>query len=145
MDQRGAAELNDYAELVADVEHRLQERMLWLTNILRERAAGIAQHQSDQINRLTLVSVIFLPITFVTGFFGMNFNWMIANIGDRRAFLALGVALPVIIVGLTVVLFRRRGLLPRGRSDKDSFDQQYCQFCISSHVPPPQAIVTLTR
>ena len=52
------------------------------------------QHQSDQINRLTLVSVIFLPITFVTGFFGMNFNWMIANIGDRRAFLALGVALP---------------------------------------------------
>ena len=116
MDQRGAAELNDYAELVADVEHRLQERMLWLTNILRERAAGIAQHQSDQINRLTLVSVIFLPITFVTGFFGMNFNWMIANIGDRRAFLALGVALPVIIVGLTVVLFRRRGLLPRGRS-----------------------------
>ena len=58
--------------------------MLWLTNILRERAAGIAQHPSDQINRLTLVSVIFLPITFVTGFFGMNFNWMIANIGDRR-------------------------------------------------------------
>ena len=116
MDQRGAAELNDYADLVADVEHRLQERMLWLTNILRERAAGIAQHQSDQINRLTLVSVIFLPITFVTGFFGMNFNWMIANIGDRRAFLALGVALPVIIVALTVVLFRRRGLLPGGRS-----------------------------
>ena len=68
MDQRGATELNDYADLVADVEHRLQERMLWLTNILRERAASIAQHQSDQINRLTLVSVIFLPITFVTGF-----------------------------------------------------------------------------
>ena len=108
MDQRGAAELNDYADLVADVEHRLHERMLWVTNILREREAGIAQHQSDQINRLTLVSVIFLPITFVTGFFGMNFNWMIANIGDRRAFLALGVALPVIIVALTVVLFRRR-------------------------------------
>ena len=115
MDQRGAAELNDYADLVADVEHRLHERMLWVTNILRERAAGIAQHQSDQINRLTLVSVIFLPITFVTGFFGMNFNWMIANIGDRRAFLALGVALPVIIVALTVVLFRRRGLLRGGR------------------------------
>ena len=73
------------------------------------------QHQSDQINRLTLVSVIFLPITFVTGFFGMNFDWMIASIGDRRAFLALGVALPVIIVALTVVLFRRRGLLPGGR------------------------------
>ena len=115
MDQRGAAELNDYADLVADVEHRLHERILWLTNILRERAAGMEQHQSDQINRLTLVSVIFLPITFVTGFFGMNFNWMIAGIGDRRAFLALGVALPVIIVTLTVVLFRRRGLLPGGR------------------------------
>ena len=90
MDQRGAAELNDYADLVADVEHRLHERMLWLTNILRERAAGIAQHQSDQINRLTLVSVIFLPITFVTGFFGMNFNWMIAAIGVQTRFPGAG-------------------------------------------------------
>ena len=115
LDGLGAASRYETCDEVLG-NHRLQERMLWLTNILRERAAGIAQHQSDQINRLTLVSVIFLPITFVTGFFGMNFNWMIANIGDRRAFLALGVALPVIIVGLTVVLFRRRGLLPRGRS-----------------------------
>ena len=115
MDRRGAAELNDYADLVADVEHRLHQRIQWLTSILREHAAGMEQHQSDQINRLTLVSVIFLPISFVTGFFGMNFDWMIANIGDRRAFVALGVALPVIIVLLTVALFRRRGLLPGGR------------------------------
>ena len=40
------------ADLNADVEHRLHERILWLTNILRG-AAGMEQHQSDQINRLT--------------------------------------------------------------------------------------------
>ena len=116
MDQRGAAELNDYAELVADVEHRLHNRIQWLTSILRNYAAHVAEHQSDQINRLTLVSVIFLPITFLTGFFGMNFNWMIANIDGRRAFVLLGIALPVACVALIVALFRRRGLLPGRRA-----------------------------
>ena len=72
------------------------------------RAAGIA-HIERQINRLPLVSVIFLPITFVNGFFGMNSNWMIANM--IGAFLALGVALPEIIVAMTVVLLRGAGSL----------------------------------
>ena len=51
------------------------------------------QHPERPDQPAGLVSLIFLP-TPLAGFFGMNFNWMIAGIGDRRAFLALGVALP---------------------------------------------------
>ncbi|MBV8215314.1 MAG: hypothetical protein JOZ08_19055 [Verrucomicrobia bacterium] len=55
---QAAAELNDYVEQVADTEHRLQERTGWASTILQEHAADVAKRQADQINRLTLVSMI---------------------------------------------------------------------------------------
>jgi Mg2+ and Co2+ transporter CorA len=111
MDARGAAELNDYADQVEDVEHRLHGRTQWLTDIMRDYATDIAQHQSDQISRLTVVTVIFLPITFLTGLFGMNFNWMINHMGSGLAFLVLGLVLPALSAFITLALFVRRGLL----------------------------------
>ena len=110
MDPRGAVEFNDYVEQVEDTEHRLHDRSEWASTILQNHAAAVAKRQADQINRLTLVSIIFLPLTFITGFFGMNFNWMIENIGSAFAFVLLGVILPTLCVALAVVWLRRRRL-----------------------------------
>ncbi|HLK12137.1 MAG TPA: CorA family divalent cation transporter [Candidatus Binatia bacterium] len=111
MDPRGAVELNDYAEQVEDIERRLHDRSQWASNILQDYAAAIAQRQGDQINRLTLVSLIFLPLTFITGFFGMNFGWMNETLGSAAAFAVLGVALPAGCVILTGLWLRRRKLI----------------------------------
>ena len=111
MDERGAAELNDYADQVDDVEHRLHERSLLLANVMRDYTASIAQHQSKQISRLTVVSMIFLPLTFLTGLFGMNFDWMIKNISSESAFIMLGLILPTLSALVSLALFVRRGLL----------------------------------
>jgi len=111
IDARGAAELNDYADQVEDIERRLRDRERWASSILHDYAATVAQRQGEQINRLTLVSLIFLPLTFLTGFFGMNFGWMNGVIGGALAFVALGVVVPMLSVGLTVVWLRRRGVI----------------------------------
>ena len=111
MDARGAAELDDYAEQVEDTEHRLRDRSQWASSILQDHLAAVANRQADQINRLTLVSLIFLPITFITGFFGMNFGWMAQNIGSTAAFVVGGVVLPLLSVALTIGWIRRRGLM----------------------------------
>ena len=64
---------------------------------------------NETIYWLTVVATIFLPLTFVTGFFGMNFAWMIGKISTPLAFLLLGIGAPVLGVALTLLLVQRRG------------------------------------
>jgi Mg2+ and Co2+ transporter CorA len=74
-------------------------------------AAELGQRQGQQISRLTVVSLIFLPITFLTGFFGMNFDWMVARLGSSAAFGALGILLPAMSATITILWLKHRRLL----------------------------------
>jgi hypothetical protein len=111
MDARAADELDDYADQVEDIEQQLFVRRQWMTDMMQDYATAIAQRQGEQINRLTLVSLIFLPMTAITGFFGMNFDWMNQQLASRETFIAFGVFLPALCVTLTVAWLRRRGLI----------------------------------
>ncbi len=111
---RGAQELNDYVEQVEDFEEQLYERRRWMSDITHDFATAIAQRQSEQIGRLTLVSLIFLPVTALTGFFGMNFDWMNRVIASRGAFFLLGVLVPALSVMLTIAWLWRKGLIRFG-------------------------------
>jgi Mg2+ and Co2+ transporter CorA len=111
IDPASADELNDYADQVEDVEQRLQDRLRWASQMMQEYASTLAQRQGEQIDRLTIVSIIFLPITFLTGFFGMNFSVLTEAMTGRTSFLLLGIALPVACAIASIVWFRRRGLM----------------------------------
>jgi Mg2+ and Co2+ transporter CorA len=117
VDVRGAEALASYAEQVEDLESRLKVRSEWGAEMMRDYATALANNQTLQISRLTMVSIIFLPITFLTGFFGMNFPWMIRFLGGPTAFGALGLALPAISVVTTTLwlLSRRRHFMGHGR------------------------------
>jgi len=61
-----------YDELVRAVENIESHREL-LSNALDAHFSAVSQRTNDIMKHLTLLSSIFLPLTFVTGFFGMNF------------------------------------------------------------------------
>ena len=78
--------------------------------------------QNEIIYRLTVVSTVFLPLTFIVGFFGMNFGWMVRSIDTLLAFILLGVALPVLLVGAGWIVVHLRAGLGDGGVDERAAD-----------------------
>ena len=68
---------------------------------------GIVSHRTNQLlHRLTLVSVVFLPLTFLCGVYGMNFDFL-PEVHWRYGYAYFWGAVLVIVVG-TVLLMRAK-------------------------------------
>jgi magnesium transporter len=57
---------------------------------------------------VSVVATIFVPLTFITGFFGMNFGWMVDGIDTQIAFWLLGFVVPAATAALAWRLLVRR-------------------------------------
>jgi len=80
------------------------EAHLSLINI---RQNQISAQQNDIVRRLTIVASVFLPLTFITGFFGQNFRWLVDEIASATAFWAAGIGSLVLSLLLLLIWFRR--------------------------------------
>ncbi|MGW2700956.1 magnesium transporter CorA family protein [Streptomyces sp. NPDC001340] len=67
----------------------------------------VSGEQNAVINRLAIVSVIFLPLSFLTGFFGMNFTYLTDELESRAVFWLLAIGLQVVAVFVALYVLHR--------------------------------------
>lgn len=79
-----------------------------LSSLLDLYLTEVSNRLNDVMKRLTVIATVFLPLTFLTGFFGMNFAWLVQRITPLWTFLAFGIGLLVASTAAVAVYLSRR-------------------------------------
>jgi magnesium transporter len=110
--QRGS---RDYFRDIWDHLTRLAEQIDSYRDVLSSAMdvylSSVSNRTNDTMKQLTVIATVFLPLTFVTGFFGQNFGWLVGNVDTFPAFVGLGLGSLIVSCVILFVFFRRRGWL----------------------------------
>jgi magnesium transporter len=82
-----------------------------LSNGMDAYLSMVSNKLNEVMKQLTVIATVFLPLSFLAGFFGQNFGWLVNNLGSLASFLVLGIGSEIVAVVGLYTLFRRRGWL----------------------------------
>jgi magnesium transporter len=101
----------DYFRDVYDHAIRISDQIDSYRDLLlgsRDAYLSVTSNRLNEISKqLTVVATIFLPLSFVVGFFGQNFGWMVRNINSAADFWLIGGGSMVLSVVILVLWLRR--------------------------------------
>jgi magnesium transporter len=99
-------DLNDHIHQVIDAVDAYRDR---LTAVLELHLAITSNRMNEIMRVLTIVATLFIPLTFVTGLYGMNFQYM-PELAKPWGYPAVLTLMGVMVVGMVVWLRRQRWL-----------------------------------
>jgi magnesium transporter len=81
-----------------------------LSNTTDLYLSTVSNRQNEVMKQLAIVGTIFLPLSFITGFFGMNFGWLVTKgITPTWTFFVLGIGSMLATCVLLLRFFKRKG------------------------------------
>src|SRR6476619_1355742 len=80
-----------------------------LTGAMDVYLSTVSNRLNDVMKKLTVIATIFLPLSWLTGFFVQHFGWLVGEIGGWQTFVGVGVGTELLTLVLLLAFFRRRG------------------------------------
>jgi magnesium transporter len=105
-DERYFRDIYDHLIRISDLIDTYRDL---LTSSMDVFLSTVSNRLNIVMKQLAIIATVFLPLTFITGFFGQNFGFMIRNITGWPAFLGLGIGTEIVTVVILVAYFKRRG------------------------------------
>jgi magnesium transporter len=105
-DERYFRDIYDHLIRISDLIDTCRDL---LTSSMDVFLSTVSNRLNIVMKQLAIIATVFLPLTFITGFFGQNFGFMIRNITGWPAFLWLGIGTEIVTVVILVAYFKRRG------------------------------------
>jgi len=82
-----------------------------LSSVMDTHLSTVSNRLNVVMKQLAIIATVFLPLSWLTGFFGQNFGFLVNHITGRSIFLWLGLGSELVAVVLLFILFKRRGWL----------------------------------
>jgi len=109
--ERYVRDLYDHLIRISDMVDSYRDL---LSGALDAYMSMVSNRLNDVMKQLTIIATVFLPLSFLTGFFGQNFVWLVSRIGSTAAFWGIGVGTELVAVAALLIMFRRRGWMGKG-------------------------------
>ena len=83
-----------------------------LTGAMDVYLSTVSNRLNAVMKQLAIIATVFMPLTFLTGFFGQNLGWMVAHVGGLGHFLVFGIGLELMTLAIVLVYFPARAGSP---------------------------------
>jgi Mg2+ and Co2+ transporter CorA len=104
----------DVLEHIERVVHHVRRMEQSAETAVQMHFSAQSHRTNDIMRTLTALTAVFLPLNLITGFFGMNFEFMPA-IHNPKGFWWTAASMLLLIVVLVTVFWRKRYLARTGR------------------------------
>jgi magnesium transporter len=105
-DERYFRDIYDHLIRISDLIDSYRDL---LTGAMDVYLSTVSNRLNSVMKQLTIIATVFLPLSWLTGFFGQNFGFMVRHIGQWETFVVLGIGSELLVLVALLLFFKRRG------------------------------------